>query len=368
MKNRRFLLVLSFAIIVTLTVCALSLVAGAETYDGKCGDDITWTLNTESGVLTITGSGAMPNEYPMPWYMSTQYIKSVTVCDGVTSVCEYAFEDCTYLTKIALPVSVSSIGTNAFKNTSVTTVVCQCGSFAEQYAEDNSLTAQLIHNYGEWITVDPTTTATGRIYRECSRCHETEEKTIPMLVNTYTDIPNVGWFTESALWCDYKGIMSGTSDGIFSPNSALTRAQFVLIIAKIANADLNSVAYRAIFTDVPDGKWYSKAVVWAYDNGVTSGVGNGKFGTDNRIKRQELAVFLRSFAEKNGKDVSSALNITGYKDFSTVASWAAPALTWALDKGIMKGTTSTTLSPTITATRAQVSVTVKSFCQNVLSK
>ena len=99
-----------------LSACTFS--AYAAIIDGTCGDNLTWTLNTEDRTLVISGEGNMANyEYyslPAPWYDYTSYIKYVTVEDGVTSIGVMAFYECSALTSITIPNSVTSIGFEAF--------------------------------------------------------------------------------------------------------------------------------------------------------------------------------------------------------------------------------------------------------------
>ena len=93
----------------------------AETYSGSCGENLTWSLNTEDGVLTISGTGAMADyEYveggfsSAPWNDYRETISSLEFQLGVTSIGEYAFYQCRHLTTVTLPSSVISIGRNAF--------------------------------------------------------------------------------------------------------------------------------------------------------------------------------------------------------------------------------------------------------------
>ena len=95
----------------------------AETYSGICGDNLTWTLDTETGVFTVSGSGAMKNytyntKPNTPWYSYRTSISTVTIEDGVTSIGQNAFYGCSSLTSIAIPSSVTNIGTTAFYNCS----------------------------------------------------------------------------------------------------------------------------------------------------------------------------------------------------------------------------------------------------------
>lgn len=110
----------------------------AEVYSGSCGKDVNWTLDTETGLLEITGSGDMKDydDYHdnSPWYYYRFSIKKCTIKNGVTSIGEYAFYKCTGLTNITIPNSVTSIGSFAFYGctglTSITWNAISCTSFS----------------------------------------------------------------------------------------------------------------------------------------------------------------------------------------------------------------------------------------------
>ncbi|MGN0635823.1 MAG: leucine-rich repeat domain-containing protein, partial [Acutalibacteraceae bacterium] len=87
------------------------LTASAESYSGTCGKNLTWTLDTETGTLAITGTGEMGD---VPWHDYRSVIQKVQIANGVTSIGESAFEYCPSLTDITIPDSVTSIGNNAF--------------------------------------------------------------------------------------------------------------------------------------------------------------------------------------------------------------------------------------------------------------
>ena len=91
----------------------------AEVYAGSCGEDLTWELNTETGVLTISGSGAM-NDYDIrqPWYDYKTFITSVSLPYGLTSIGSYAFSGCSNLASITIPNTVTSIGYSAISGCS----------------------------------------------------------------------------------------------------------------------------------------------------------------------------------------------------------------------------------------------------------
>ena len=94
-----------------------TLKADAAAYSGKCGDNLTWSLDTDIGVLTISGTGYMYDwSYysDVPWYSNRSSIKTVVIGDSVTSIGWYAFYNCTGLTSVTIPDSVTSIGDYAF--------------------------------------------------------------------------------------------------------------------------------------------------------------------------------------------------------------------------------------------------------------
>ena len=110
-----------------LLICFLSaLNINAEVYEGLCGDNVNYSLDTSTGLLSITGTGAMTNYYSsssVPWYSNKSYIKVVEIADGVTSIGNYVFYECSGLTSVTIPNSVTSIGDFAFRDCSKLTSV-----------------------------------------------------------------------------------------------------------------------------------------------------------------------------------------------------------------------------------------------------
>ena len=110
-----------------LALLACAGITQAAIFDGPCGDNLTWSLNTQDSTLTITGSGEMTNWHGdpdfAPWYDYKSYIKYVSLPDGITSIGEWAFRDCSGLTSIEIPNRVTSIGSDAFDRCSGLTSV-----------------------------------------------------------------------------------------------------------------------------------------------------------------------------------------------------------------------------------------------------
>ena len=116
--NKKFSLLFFICIFSTLNIYA-------EVYEGSCGDNVRFSLDTSTELLSITGTGAMKDYssyLSVPWYSNTSYIKTVEISNGVTSIGERAFSDCSKLTSVTIPNSVTSIGNYAFNCSALTSI------------------------------------------------------------------------------------------------------------------------------------------------------------------------------------------------------------------------------------------------------
>ncbi|MBQ7161864.1 MAG: S-layer homology domain-containing protein [Clostridia bacterium] len=178
----------------------------------------------------------------------------------------------------------------------------------------------------------------------------------------FSDIPSESWYSVPVYICHYNGIVSGMGDGVFAPKRMLRRSEFVTMLAAFAKAD--TYAYGdPHFEDVPAGKWYAKPVMWAYSKGYAAGVSESLFAPNRYVSREMLVQMLYSYARKNGKDVSGRADLSGYSDLGSVSGWARNAVSWAVDAGMIAGTSKDTLSPQKPATRAEASVILVKFAR-----
>lgn len=182
-----------------------------------------------------------------------------------------------------------------------------------------------------------------------------EDTAIYMKATTpFKDVKTGVWFTEGIMNAVKAGYFSGMTPDTFQPNGNLTRAQFVLVLAKIDGVDLTKYENKTTpFKDVIKGAWYAPAVAWAYENGYTGGMSADTFGTNNNITREQLARFFYVYAEKNGIDVSGRADLSAFTDASSISSWARYCVEWAVDCGLISGMSETTIGPRGNATRAQ---------------
>ena len=173
---------LALVLAAVMLLCALPFTASAATYIGTCGDNLTWSLDTDTGVLNITGTGAMYDySYAsVPWYSYSSYIKTVNIDNSVTTISNYAFYDCDSLTSVTIGNSVTTIGDYAFNwCTSLTSVtignsVTTIGNSA--FVGCTSLTS---------ITIPDSVTTIGE--NEFAGCDSLTSITIPNSVTTIGD-------------------------------------------------------------------------------------------------------------------------------------------------------------------------------------
>lgn len=182
----------------------------------------------------------------------------------------------------------------------------------------------------------------------------------------FSDVSANAWYTEAISWASENKVMNGMGEDKFSPATALTRAQFVMILANIEGADLSVYKDVQSFSDVPKGRWYSEAVEWAKDKGVTSGVSDDRFAPDDNVTRQQLARFLCTYAGLRDIEMPEGADLSAFKDENKIADWAKDSVATAVAAGLVTGMTEDTLAPRDKATRAQISLIVKRFYEGYL--
>lgn len=194
------------------------------------------------------------------------------------------------------------------------------------------------------------------------------EKTGPTLVyptnwsNPFTDVHAGDWFYDSVKFMNGNGLIQGTSGSTYSPYTTTTRGMIVTILYRLdgAPATYNSNP----FYDVSANAYYANAVNWASQAGIVAGYGDGSFHPNDPITRQQMAAILYRYAIYKGYYTANQSNLSAqFSDYNQISSYAVVPMSWAHANGIISGTTPTTLNPTGTATRAQITVMLARFCQ-----
>lgn len=179
----------------------------------------------------------------------------------------------------------------------------------------------------------------------------------------FTDVYDRDWFFSDVAYAAKNGLMRGTSSDKFSPYSTTTRAMIVTVLYRMEgepDAGENS------FIDVPDGEYYTDAVAWASENGIVNGYGQGRFGPNDSITREQLAAILYRYSVYKGYDVSVGedTNILSFNDIAELSDYAYTSMQWACGAGLIGGMGDGRLAPKGNATRCQIAAVLHRYCDN----
>ena len=174
----------------------------------------------------------------------------------------------------------------------------------------------------------------------------------------FTDVPANHWAVAAIQYVYDNGLMTGISANEFAPEATTTRAMIVSMLARLKNV---TSAESAGFSDVSDGDWYATAVNWAATEGIVSGTGEGDFSPNAAITREQLAAMLMNYAAYKGEDVSARADLSAYTD--QPSAWATETMQWAVAEGLISGVTNDELRPQGNATRAQVAAILQRFLE-----
>lgn len=173
----------------------------------------------------------------------------------------------------------------------------------------------------------------------------------------FADIGASQWYHDPIDWALEKGYLRGyEGTNLMGPSDTTSRAQFVAMLARAAGADNGELDGKGgTFGDVNADDWFAGVVAWGAENGIVSGYdGTNDFGPDHAVTREQVAVFLMRFAQKNGVDTSGRGDLSKFPDAGKVSDFAGTAMKWAVEEGFIKGLDSGELKPGDVASRAEV--------------
>ena len=180
----------------------------------------------------------------------------------------------------------------------------------------------------------------------------------------FTDIHN-HWAADNILFAASRGLLSGTSDTTFSPNTGMSRGMFVTALGRLAG--INSDSYKTgKFTDVKADAYYAPYVNWAAQNGIVEGVTATTFAPDTNINREQMAVIMANYAKKLGYDLPKTLQTVTFADNAQISSWAKNAVRIMQQAGILSGKNGNKFDPKGTATRAEIATVLRRFVEIVI--
>lgn len=259
-------------------------------------------------------------------------LEKITLPNTVTTIGDNAFTGCTKLNSITIPKTTTTISDNAFDEIDRNTLVIYGygNSYAQNYAKANGI---------KFVAVD--------------------EPIIP-----FTDIKTTDWYYGSVKYVYNNKIILGKTNTLFKPNDKLTRGELVTILWRMAGNPSTKTENK--FKDVKTGQYYYEAVKWVAANKVVNGYSEEKFGPNDNITREQLAIMLNNYARYKKKEINKLEDISKYKDEKSVSSYAVSAIRWAIGNKIISGKDEgTRIDPRGLASRAEAAAMIQNYCINV---
>ncbi len=177
--------------------------------------------------------------------------------------------------------------------------------------------------------------------------------------NPFVDVTQGDWFHDSVKEVYEAGLMKGTGETQFSPGWNTTRGMIVTILYRMEGEP--PVSGGTTFEDVKSGAYYADAVKWGADHGIVLGYNSRAFGPGDDITREQMAAMIYRYACYKGMDTGERADLSAFSDAERISPYARTAISWANARGLVIGTSPTTLAPRNGATRAQAAAILARF-------
>ena len=228
-----------------------------------------------------------------------------------------------------------------------TTHTCDCGaSYVDSYVD------ALGHDWNDGVVTTPATATTDGVKTfTCNRCGETKTEAIPAtgeLKNPFVDVKKTDYFYDAVLWAFNSGVTTGLDKTHFGPYATCTRGQIVTFLWRALGEPAPTITENP-FVDVKESDYYYKAVLWAYEKGVTTGTDATHFAPGDFCKREHAVAFLYRAAGK--PEYTNKTN--PFKDVKAGAYYY-DAVLWAVEKNITKGVDAEHFGPSESCQRCQI--------------
>ncbi len=186
-------------------------------------------------------------------------------------------------------------------------------------------------------------------------------------VKNFKDISGHGAMQEIDFVTE-RELFVGTAPNVFSPDRSMTRAMFVSVLGRLYEASFGAIKESTSnpFTDTVHDSWYIKYVKWAYENGIISGVGGGKFEPGRAITMEEMAVVLDKYLKFTKFATPAKQQYITFEDEENIAEWAKASVQSMQKLGIIGGMENNTFNPKGIATRAQAATVIYKMINSVL--
>ena len=319
----------------------------------KAKDDVSGSVEIKQGTKAIAEMS----------FCDCSSLTGVKIPEGVTGIVYETFRGCASLANVEIPESVTSIGAFAFSG---------CLSLESVKLSDRITEIELgafgyYYDYEEWdfVAIDDFKIY-GIVGSEAERY--ADDNSIEFIsidgtpVKSFPDVTRGDWYYSAVKYNSRNGYVTGYSNGTFGPANNIQRQDFVLILARIAGADLSAYeGQNGGFSDVQTGSYYASAVAWAKDTGVVNGFSADNFGVGTYISREQICIMLCRYLNGSASgDVDAILN--AYSDGGNTSPWAKDSVAWAVENGIIGN--SDYLNPTGNAGRAEVAQIIYNMSNN----
>ena len=169
----------------------------------------------------------------------------------------------------------------------------------------------------------------------------------------FDDITDSHWASGLIWFLSARHIVHGKGNGLYDPEGRITRAEFIKILACMTpGIDLSSVP-PAGFLDVSPGDWYARYIDWGYENNIIIGCGNGFFGPNDLITREQMSCMIARYCKYIGYELGEINSLKTFLDRDGISSWALADVDALIKSGIIEGDNNNMFNPHDLSTRAQ---------------
>ena len=167
------------------------------------------------------------------------------------------------------------------------------------------------------------------------------------------------WAASAISYCYEQGLITGMNEFCFMPEDTLTRAMFITMLGRLFEGCGGSISAEnstaAQFVDVDTNAYYGKYLGWAVENGIILGYGDGRFGPNDKITREQMCIMIANFLQMMQADDYTPAAL-GFRDNYLISYWALDAVSYCVGKNIITGMNGNLFAPQNPATRAQAAV------------
>jgi uncharacterized repeat protein (TIGR02543 family) len=186
----------------------------------------------------------------------------------------------------------------------------------------------------------------------------------PQVQTLFTDVPKDTWYSDAVKYVSDLGLMIGTAEDKFAPTSTLTRGMIVTILYRL-QGEPDIIGIDNPFNDIPNDAWFADAVKWGVANNIVLGYGNGKFGPNDPVTKEQLAVLLYRVQQSSEQIPPDILMDKEYRDEDKISGWAKNAVNTLTIQGLFHDIPGVGFNPQTPAIRAEVASVLYRFLTSV---